>query len=306
MNIPVIAIVGATSVGKTNLSIELAKKFNCEIISVDSVQIYRDFNIGSAKIKEEEMQGIKHHLIDELDPIENLSVYEFQNLARRKIEEVYSRGKIPLLVGGTGYYMNAILYNYEFSNYNKDFNIDNISLEEMLQYLKENFLETYEKIDKKNMRRIVNAYKYAIYESKSLIENNKGTEIYYRYNPHIIVLNREREIIYNRINVRVNIMLKEGLVEEVKSIINKYGNKLQALNSIGYKEVVNYLNNNQNLEFLEEDIAKNSRRFAKRQITWFRNKMPDTHWYNIDNIEEIESIYPDVENFLMVKNNENN
>lgn len=295
MTIPIIAIVGATAVGKTALSIELAKKFNCEVISIDSVQIYKKFNIGSAKVTEEEMAGVPHHLIDILEPTEKFSVYEFQKLARAKITEVHNKGKIPLLIGGTGYYMNAVLYDYKFSSYITS--EEELSLEEMKEYLAKNYPDTYNTIDINNERRVVNAYRYVKEEQKSVTENNEGTNIYGEYNPYIIVLDREREKLYERINKRVDIMFEQGLLKEVSDILTTYGENLQALTSIGYKEVLPYLKNEVSAAFMNESIKQNSRRFAKRQLTWFRNKMFDTHWYDVEKVAQ-EQIEEDIKNFL--------
>ncbi|MBF0714867.1 tRNA (adenosine(37)-N6)-dimethylallyltransferase MiaA [Gemelliphila palaticanis] len=296
MKIPIIAIVGPTAVGKTEISIEIAKKFNCEIISVDSVQMYKHFNIGSAKITHEEMQGVTHHLIDNLNPDDKFSVYEYQKIAREKILEVIKKGKIPLLIGGTGYYMSAVLYDYTFSNYSSN-NKENFSLEYMKNYLLENYPDTYNNIDINNERRVTNAYKYVTEENKSTIENNNANNLYDNYNPYIIVLKQDREVLYNRINLRVEKMIQLGLIAEVKNIIANYGGNLQPLTAIGYKEVVSYLNNEISEEYMIESIQQNSRRYAKRQITWFKNKMFNTNWYNLD-IDNKSKIFEDIEKYL--------
>lgn len=293
--IPVIALLGPTAVGKTNLSIEIAKKFNCEIISVDSVQVFKQFDIGSAKITKQEMKGVVHHLIDELEPCEKISVYDFQRKAREKILTIHKKGKIPLLVGGTGYYMSAVIYNYNFSNYKVD--LQNLSLNYMTNYLKEKYPDVYNDIDLANSRRIINAYKYVIEEKKSTLENRKADTLHPTYNPYIIVLNKEREKLYQAINTRVEIMINEGLLEEVESILKKYGENPQALSSIGYKEVVSYLKKETSEEKMINDIKQNSRRYAKRQITWFKNKMKESVWYNLDN-DKKDDIYKDVSDFL--------
>ncbi|MBF0714333.1 tRNA (adenosine(37)-N6)-dimethylallyltransferase MiaA [Gemella sp. GH3] len=302
--IPIIAIVGATAVGKTELSIEIAKEYNCEIISIDSVQIYKEFDIGSAKITKEEMMDVPHHLIDILNPTDKFSVYEFQKLARKKIEEIYSKGKIPLLIGGTGYYMNAVLYNYQFSNYSEN-NVVEDNIDYMKQYLKSNYEDTYNKLDLDNKRRIINAYKYVINEKKSTLENNLGDEIYYRYNPYVIFVDRSRENLYDRINKRVEIMLDKGLEKEVYSIVKTYGEDLQPLKSIGYKEMVSFLKGEISRDFMINLIQKNSRNYAKRQLTWFRNKIKDINYYNIENIDK-KIIFDDIDLFIESVNNGNN
>ena len=263
--IPLIAIVGPTAVGKTALSIELAKEFDCEIISIDSVQIYKKFDIGSAKVKKEEMDGVVHHLIDELEPTETCSVYDFQKLARKKIEEIHGRGKMPLLIGGTGFYMNAVLNNYEFTDLEeKTYDID---VDMAREYLKENYPDTYNTIDIENHRRVINAYNYVMNEKKSVTTNNNGDTVLDCYNPFLIVLNTEREVLY--------------------------GMELQALGAIGYKEMIPYLNGNVSKEDTIAAISQNSRRYAKRQLTWFRNKMDGT-WYDTANKELLADVIRDI------------
>ena len=289
--IPLIAIVGPTAVGKTALSIELAKEFNCEIISIDSVQIYKKFDIGSAKVKKEEMDGVVHYLIDELEPIDTCSVYDFQKLARKKIEEIHGRGKMPLLIGGTGFYMNAVLNNYEFTDLEeKTYDID---VDMAREYLKENYPDTYNSIDLENHRRVINAYNYVMNEKKSVTTNNNGDTVLDCYNPFLIVLNTEREVLYNRINKRVELMFEEGLEKEVRGIIDEYGMELQALGAIGYKEMIPYLKGNVSKEDTIAAISQNSRRYAKRQLTWFRNKMDGT-WYDTANKELLADVIRDI------------
>ena len=289
--IPLIAIVGPTAVGKTALSIELAKEFNCEIISIDSVQIYKKFDIGSAKVKKEEMGGVVHHLIDELEPIDTCSVYDFQKLARKKIEEINGRGKMPLLIGGTGFYMNAVLNNYEFTDLEeKTYDID---VDMAREYLKENYPDTYNAIDIDNHRRVINAYNYVMNEKKSVMTNNNGDTVLDCYNPFLIVLNTEREVLYTRINKRVELMFEEGLEQEVRGIIDEYGTELQALGAIGYKEMISYLKGNVSKEDTIAAISQNSRRYAKRQLTWFRNKMNGT-WYDTANKELLADVIRDI------------
>ena len=291
--IPLIAIVGPTAVGKTALSIELAKKFDCEIISIDSVQIYKRFDIGSAKVTPEEMNGVVHHLIDELEPNATCSVYDFQKLARDKIDDIHSRGKMPLLIGGTGFYMNAVLNNYEFTNLEeKTYDID---VEKAKQYLKENYIDTYNNIDLDNHRRVINAYNYVMKEQKSVTTNNNGDTILEKYNPYLIVLNTEREVLYNRINKRVELMFEQGLEDEVKGIINDYGTELQALGAIGYKEMLPYLKGDVSKEETISAISQNSRRYAKRQLTWFRNKMNGV-WYDTRSELLLNDVIGDIKN----------
>lgn len=290
--IPLIVVVGPTAVGKTALSIKLAKYFNCEIISIDSVQVYKKFDIGSAKIKKEEMEGITHHLIDILNPEENFSVYDFQKLARQKIAEVHHKNKIPLLIGGTGYYMNAVINDYKFSDYKEA--KEDITVEEMKEFLKEHDFITYSNIDLSNERRVINAYNYYQSEKKSFSKNQEGNNILSEYNPYLIAVDMPREKLYERINMRVEVMIKMGLINEVREILKDYGENLQPLGAIGYKEVVQYLKSEVSLEDMINNIQQNSRRYAKRQLTWFRNKM-NPNWYKL---EEYDRIILDIEKFI--------
>lgn len=294
MTIPIIVLVGPTAVGKTEISIKLAKKYNCEIISVDSVQIYKGFDIGSAKITEEEMQGVTHHLIDFLEADENFSVYEFQKIAREKIREIYEQGKIPLLTGGTGFYMNAVINDYRFVEYNSS---EEVSIEEQLEYLKNYYPETYNSIDINNDRRIISAFKYVTTSSESYSDNTLGQNVFSEYNPYVIVLDRKREHLYSRINKRVELMVESGLVDEVNKLVTNYGKNLQGLTAIGYKEVVSYLDKEISQEEMVNSISQNSRRYAKRQLTWFRNKTPLANWYNLD-IYSLKDIEKDIDEFL--------
>ena len=280
--IPLIAIVGPTAVGKTALSIELAKKFNCEIISIDSVQIYKRFDIGSAKVTPEEMNGVVHHLIDELEPNATCSVYDFQKLARDKIDDIHSRGKMPLLIGGTGFYMNAVLNNYEFTNLEeKTYDID---VEKAKQYLKENYIDTYNNIDLDNHRRVINAYNYVMNEQKSVTTNNNGDTILEKYNPYLIVLNNEREVLYNRINKRVELMFEQGLVEEVQALIESgLSENCTAGQAIGYKEFFAYFAGEQSLEQTGELIKQHTRQYAKRQISWLKRD-GRVRWLDMDQL----------------------
>lgn len=289
--IPLIAIVGPTAVGKTALSIELAKKFNCEIISIDSVQIYKKFDIGSAKVTKEEMDGVVHHLIDTLEPTDNCSVYDFQKMARKLIDDIHRRGKIPLLIGGTGFYMNAVLNNYEFTDLEeKSYDID---VDMARQYLKENYPDTYKSIDIENHRRVINAYNYVMNKKKSVTENNNGDKVLEKYNPYLIVLNTDREVLYDRINRRVELMFEQGLEAEVRGIINQYGTNLQALGAIGYKEMIPYLAGDVSKENTIAVISQNSRRYAKRQLTWFRNKMNGV-WYDTKSLTLVDDVEKDI------------
>lgn len=285
----IIVIIGPTGVGKTKLSIELAKKINAEIINGDSVAIYKKLNIGSAKPTEEEQSMAPHHLIDIKDPEEEYSVYDYQQDTRKKIEEITSRGKRVIIVGGTGLYIKAALYNYVFTKGTKNNTYFNLSNEEILEKIK-----AYEPgitIHKNNRKRLVRTLNK--YENKEPITTEKDKCL---YPITVIGLTAPREVIYNRINQRVDKMMNEGLLEEILSLKEDY-NKSRILNTaIGYKEFRPYLDKKETLDDVIEQIKLNSRHYAKRQYTFFRHQFPTT-WYkvNFDNFEEtINKIYNDI------------
>lgn len=289
----VIIILGPTAVGKTKIGIELAKRLNTEIISGDSVQVYRRLNIGSAKVTKEEACGIKHHLIDILEPTETYSVCDFQKASR----ELFDKLEIPLVVGGTGLYIKAAISNYEFDAPKRDFSYEekyiDFSNEELYEMLVKKDPEASEIIHPNNRKRILRALYVASFD-EPLSSKRKKDELLYE--PYIIYLNLKRELLYERINHRVLQMIDEGLEEEVKELYN-CGITPHA---IGYQEWLPYFKGEITIEKVIDEIQKNSRHLAKRQMTWFRNQM-DTHFYevDIDNINStIELIYKDVLNFL--------
>lgn len=258
----VICIVGPTGVGKSDISLELAKKFNNEIINGDSVQVYKKLNIGSAKITD--MKGIKHHLIDFLDLNKDYSVCDFQHDVRDLIEKIDR----PMIVGGTGLYVKAALYNYEFDDVKRDLkedesynDIDTPSLYKMLVELDPNTT-----VDPNNRRRVIRAYIEA--KNNNLLSSRKGKNEPL-YDILMICLTADRTILYDRINKRVDKMIEMGLVDEVKSLRNEGYKAMQ----IGYKEINNYLDGLYDLNAAIEEIKKNTRHYAKRQITWFKNQM---------------------------------
>ena len=289
----VIIVLGPTAVGKTKIGIELAKRLNTEIISGDSVQVYKYLDIGSAKVTAEETCGIKHHLIDILEPTETYSVCDFQTASRILFEKL----DIPLVVGGTGLYIKAAISNYEFDAPKRDFSFE----EEYSKYSNEQLYEMLLNMDPKmseiihpnNRKRVLRAL-YAANIEEPMSTKNKKDELL--YNPYIIYLNVERDLLYKRINERVLKMIEDGLEEEVKSLYDKGITPY----AIGYQEWVKYFENEITIEEVIEEIQKNSRHLAKRQMTWFRNQM-NTHFYevNIGNINEtIDLIYNDVLDFL--------
>lgn len=282
----VIVICGPTASGKTSLSVELAKKCNGEIISADSMQIYKDMNIGTAKVTQEEMQGIKHYMIDIVSPTERYSVAEFKVQAEKAIEEILKKGKTPIIAGGTGLYVNSLIYNIQYN----DIKID----EEYRKYLeerveKEGLQSLYEEAkkidseamksisqnDKKRILRVLEMYNQTGKTKTELEKESRKEEVKYDYK--VYAINWEREELYKRINKRVDIMIKQGLIKEVENILKKYDKFPTAMQGLGYKEVVEYLDKKITKEEMIEKIKMETRRYAKRQITWFK-KIENVKW----------------------------
>lgn len=281
----IIIISGPTAVGKTNISINLAKRINGEIISADSMQVYKGMDIGSAKISPEEMDGIKHHLIDILDPKENFDVSVFQKLASEAIEEITSKGKVPIIVGGTAFYIQALLYGIDFTEEDHDNSYRNLlneksedELFEMLLKLDPEYAKT---THKNNKKRVVRALEYIHFTSKKFSlynsEQAKREPIYaYKY----FVLDDSRDLIYENINKRVDIMVNSGLLEEIKELDKlNIPDSCNSKQGIGYKEMYMYLRDECTLAEAIELIKKNTRHFAKRQLTWLRHE-EDTIFIN--------------------------
>lgn len=285
----VIVIVGPTASGKTALSIELAKKINGEIVSCDSMQIYKDMNIGSAKPTIKEMQGIKHYMIDVVDPDKRFSVADYKKMAENAIEEIIAKGKIPIVVGGTGLYADSLIYSIEYPEIEFDQNyrikLENISntpegLKELYNEAKRVDEEAIKKIsenDKKRIIRILEIFN-STGKNKTQVEiESRQNEIKYDYK--IFALDMERKVLYDRINRRVDIMIEKGLIQEVKDLLKKYDDFPTAMQGLGYKEVIEYLNGLLTKEEMIEKIKQETRRYAKRQLTWFR-KNKHTMWIN--------------------------
>lgn len=277
-----VILTGPTAVGKTDISIELAKRINGEIISADSIQVYKYMNIGSAKISSDEMQGVKHYLIDELYPDEEFNVHVFQQLTKKYMDEIYSKGKIPIIVGGTGFYIQSVLYDIQFEETNEQhpyrMYLENLAKDKGNVFLH----DMLKKIDPKsadcihfnNVKRVIRALEYN-HDTGGLISehNEEQRQNESPYNFAYFVLNDDRNILYSRINKRVDIMIKNGLIDEVKNLLDMgYNKTLVSMQGIGYKEVVEYLEGNFTLEECIELIKKNTRHFAKRQLTWFRRE----------------------------------
>jgi len=283
----IICIVGPTAVGKTKLSIELAQALNGEIISSDSMQIYRGMDIGTAKASLEERRGIVHHLIDEKNPDEEYSVAEFQQSVRAKIADIIARDKLPILVGGTGLYIKSVLYDYEFSKDSQTKttiqgayeHLNNEQLHNQLREIDEKAALDIHPNNRKRVIRALEIFKESGVKKSELIERQQHQLI---YQVKLIGLTDDREALYQRINQRVDNMFEMGLIEEVRSLYDcQIPKEAQAIRAIGYKEVYDYFEGSISFEECRELIKRNSRRYAKRQYTWFCNQM-DVKWFKID------------------------
>ncbi|MGD6775291.1 tRNA (adenosine(37)-N6)-dimethylallyltransferase MiaA [Sutcliffiella horikoshii] len=284
----VIVIIGPTAVGKTKTSVELAKSLKGEIISGDSMQIYKTMDIGTAKVKKEEMQGIPHYLIDIKEPQEAYSVAEFQREVRNKIDEISSRGRIPIIVGGTGLYIQSVLYDYQFSESGKDEETrlrlekrsQEIGVDKLHQELTDIDPKSAANIHPNNVRRVIRALEIFYTTGKTMSEYQDTQQPEPLYDIALIGLTMDRERLYERINLRVDMMMKEGLLREVQTLHNNGIRDCQSIQAIGYKELYAYLDGKVTLEQAVDDLKQNSRRYAKRQLTWFRNKM-DVTWIDM-------------------------
>lgn len=285
----VIVIVGPTASGKTALSIELAKKIDGEIVSCDSMQIYKDMNIGSAKPTIDEMQGIKHYMIDIVPPDERYSVAEYKKQAEQAIEEILQKGKTPIVIGGTGLYANSLIYGIEYSNIKLDEEyrkkLEKIaSSEDGLQKLYDEAIridseamKIISKNDKKRIIRVLEIY-HSTGKTKTELEiESRKNGVKYDYK--VFAIDMDREILYDRINRRVDIMIENGLIKEVEGLLVKYKQFPTSMQGLGYKEVVEYFDGRLTREEMIEKIKQESRRYAKRQLTWFR-KNKETIWLN--------------------------
>ncbi len=293
----IIVITGPTGVGKTKLSVELAKKYDAEIVNGDSVQIYKDLNIGSAKVTEEEKEGIVHHMFDIKKVTEEYSLFDYQKDARQVIDEILSRGKNVIIVGGTGLYIKSALFQYELSDEEENNQYEDKTTEELYQELIN--LDKDIQIDKHNRRRIVRALNYYKTNHKSISLNNKGNKLIYNNVTFIGLTVNNRTILYERINKRVDKMIAMGLINEVKSFYDK-GINARILNSaIGYKELYSYFKGNISYEESVELIKRNSRRYAKRQYTFFNHQF-NIKWFNVD-FDDFNKTVTEVANYIDMK-----
>lgn len=290
---PLIVIVGPTAVGKTALSIDLAKFFNAEVISGDSMQVYKNMDIGTAKITPEETEGIPHHMIDILEPNEEFNALKFKTLAEEKIDEILMRNHLPMVVGGTGLYVNGLIYDYQFTG-DRDAtyrdkiyddlrqNADNTSYQELISLRPD--LEGV--VFPGDHFRIARALEIIRTNGKDALKNFDMKSNYVSpYKLCLIGLNMDRAKLYERINYRVDLMIENGLVEEVEMLLHQgYNKEMLAFKAIGYKEIIAYLNHDLSYEAAIDLLKKNTRHFAKRQLTWFRRD-PNVKWFMVDEMD---------------------
>ncbi|MBR3215826.1 MAG: tRNA (adenosine(37)-N6)-dimethylallyltransferase MiaA [Exiguobacterium sp.] len=301
---PVVVIVGPTAVGKTKTGIELAKAFDGEIVSGDSVQVYRGMDIGSAKVTKEEAEGIPHHLIDICDPDDAMSVAMFQQLARAAIDDIYARGKLPIIVGGTGLYIRSILYDYEFVERPVDealrAELERFAEVEGREALHQRLVqldpERAATIHPNNVRRVVRALEVTMQGDTQTTDSAPSEHYDYR----LFVLHADREILYDRINQRVDAMMEAGLVEEVERLLAQGYRETQAMRAIGYKEMIPFIDGNISKEKATDLLKQHTRQFAKRQLTWFRHQF-DGIWVDMGRKSfelSYKNIYDDIEGFF--------
>lgn len=293
----ILVIGGPTAVGKTELSIELAKRLNGEIISADSMQIYKYMDIGSAKISKEEMNGVVHHLIDVVDPSINFSVADYKEQGEKAIKEIISRGKLPIIVGGTGLYINSLTCNMTFTEAEKDEDYRR-ELERLVEEHGNNYIHemlkdidpiSYKEIHANNRKRVIRALEVYKLTGKPFSSYNAGEDFYRsEYDVHYYVLTMDREKLYERINLRVDIMMEKGLLEEcIKLKEMGYTSSMQSMQGIGYKEILYYLEGNVKLQEAINMIKQGSRNYAKRQLTWFRRD-PRVTFLDKDKLSYVE------------------
>lgn len=282
MKKPLIILTGPTAVGKTELSIELARAVDGEIISADSMQVYKHMDIGSAKITERDMQGIKHYLIDELEPWEEFNVVRFKQYADKYIKEIYKKGKIPILTGGTGFYIQAVLYDIDFTETKEDTSyreeLESLAAEYGPKYLhdllKEVDQESAKQIHYNNIKRVIRALEYNKQTGLKISDHNREErERESPYDFKYFVLNDDRKLLYERIDKRIDIMLEKGLVDEVKKLKAMGCTKdMVSMQGLGYKEILSYLDGDISLDEAVYILKRDTRHFAKRQLTWFRRE----------------------------------
>ena len=307
MKKPLIVLTGPTAVGKTSLSISLAKAVNGEIISADSMQVYKGMDIGSAKIRKEEMQGVTHYLVDILEPEEEFHIVKFQELAKAALEEIYAKGKIPILVGGTGFYIQAVTRDIDFTQAEQETSyreeLEQFAKEKGAEYLHEKLREvdskSAENIHANNVKRVIRALEFYHQNGTPISEHNEEQKQQTSpYNLAYFVLTAPREILYERIDRRVDQMMEEGLLEEVKSLRERGCHRgMVSMQGLGYKEIRAYLEGEYPLEEAVRILKRDTRHFAKRQLTWFRREQDviwvdkeQFHWNEAEILEYMMSV----------------
>lgn len=306
---PLVILTGPTAVGKTKLSVELAKRINGEIISADSMQVYRRMNIGTAKVTEDEKDNVPHHLIDILEPWEDFNVVAFQSYAKNAVKDILDRGKIPIVVGGTGFYIQALLYGIDFTENENDVSLRKQLEEEsdkdggiaLHQYLMQVDPAAAKAIHPNNRKRVIRAVEFYKLTGQRISEHNEAQRMNETiYNSAYFVLNMDREKLYRRIDYRVDLMVKEGLVEEVQDLLAEgCTHNMISMQGLGYKEIIRYLNHEISLEEAVYILKRDTRHFAKRQLTWFRRER-DVIWLNKDEAES--NVLNDIISSLKDKN----
>ena len=291
MKRPLIVLTGPTAVGKTSLSISLAKAVNGEIISADSMQVYKKMDIGSAKIRPEEMQGVKHYLVDVLEPEEEFHIVKFQQMAKEAMEEIYEKGKIPILVGGTGFYIQAVTRDIDFTEAQQEntyrAELEKLAETEGAEYLHDRLKEvdptSADTIHANNVKRVIRALEFYHQNGTPISAHNEEQKKQTSpYNLAYFVLNAPRDILYERIDKRVDQMLEEGLVKEVEGLKREgYHRGMVSMQGLGYKEILAYLEGEYPLEEAVRILKRDTRHFAKRQLTWFRRES-DVIWVDKD------------------------
>lgn len=309
-------LAGPTAVGKTDISIKLAKRLNGEIISADSMQIYKYMDIGSAKVTKNEMQGVPHYLIDLVEPHESFNVSEFKKISSQIINNIDDKGSLPMLVGGTGLYINSLIYNYDFTEAATDdeyrqylYNLAETKGKEYVHnLLKEVDIESYERLYPNDLKRVIRALEVHKLTGKTISKFNVENDIYdIPYNVCYFVLNMDRATLYERIDKRVDIMINNGLVDEVKKLKSMgYTADMQSMKGIGYKEILFYLEGKITLDEAIYLIKKGSRNYAKRQLTWFR-KDKRVIWIDKDKFNSEDDIVDSIiDKFNSIKNQNQN
>ena len=289
-----IVIVGPTASGKTELSIEVAKKFNGEIISGDSMQVYQGMDIGTAKVTTEEMEGIPHYMIDILPPDASFSAYEFKKRAEKYIKDITRRGKVPIIAGGTGLYIQSLLYNYAFEDESisedkmkqvklKLKELEHLNNNKLHEYLASFDKESAKDIHPNNRKRVLRAIEYYLKTKKLLSSRKKVQQFTENYDTLLLGIEMSRKTLYSRINKRVDIMLDHGLFREVQQLVEQGYESCQSMQAIGYKELIPVINGQMIYEDAVNDLKQHSRQYAKRQMTWFKNKM-SVHWLDKENM----------------------